>query len=108
MRKLLLCPPDFYGIEYEINPWMDRAHKALPELTRAQWQGLRAELQELGSAVQLIEPQPKLPDMAFTANAGLLADQTVILSNFRFPQRQATPPFHDPWFPTHHSELILP
>src|SRR5213078_3459759 len=22
MRELLLCPPDYYGIEYEINPWM--------------------------------------------------------------------------------------
>ena len=25
MRELLLCPPDYYGIEYEINPWMSRA-----------------------------------------------------------------------------------
>jgi len=25
MRELLLCPPDYYGIEYEINPWMNRA-----------------------------------------------------------------------------------
>ena len=24
MRKLLLCPPEHYGIEYEINPWSRR------------------------------------------------------------------------------------
>src|SRR5205807_1722815 len=28
MRALLLCPPDYYGIEYEINPWMSRARGA--------------------------------------------------------------------------------
>jgi hypothetical protein len=28
MRELLLCPPDYYGIEYEINPWMST--RALP------------------------------------------------------------------------------
>ena len=28
MRRLLLCPPDHYGIEYEINPWMSRARGA--------------------------------------------------------------------------------
>ena len=21
---ILMCPPDYYGIEYEINPWMNR------------------------------------------------------------------------------------
>ena len=23
--RILMCPPDHYGIEYEINPWMNRA-----------------------------------------------------------------------------------
>ena len=23
--RILMCPPDFYGIEYEINPWMSRS-----------------------------------------------------------------------------------
>ena len=25
---LMMCPPDYYGIEYEINPWMDCQHPA--------------------------------------------------------------------------------
>jgi hypothetical protein len=37
MRELLLCPPDYFGIEYEINPWMDRTRKAVPVLACAQW-----------------------------------------------------------------------
>ena len=23
--RILMCPPEYYGIEYEINPWMDRS-----------------------------------------------------------------------------------
>ena len=26
--RILMCPPDFYGIEYEINPWMNRSRTA--------------------------------------------------------------------------------
>ena len=40
MRELLLCAPDYYGIEYEINPWMSRARGAETELAKSQWQGL--------------------------------------------------------------------
>ena len=25
---ILMCPPDYYGIEYEINPWMSRSRQA--------------------------------------------------------------------------------
>jgi len=36
MRELLLCPPDYYGIEYEINPWMSVAHAADAPTVRKQ------------------------------------------------------------------------
>ena len=26
MSRLLVCPPDYFGIEYEINPWMRRSN----------------------------------------------------------------------------------
>src|SRR5213595_2665823 len=71
MRELLLCPPDYYGIEYEINPWMSRARGAETELAQSQWQGLHQTLASLDSKIELVPPQPKLPDMVFTANAGL-------------------------------------
>ncbi len=28
--RILMCPPDHYGIEYEINPWMNRQRPADP------------------------------------------------------------------------------
>ena len=37
---ILMCPPDHYGIEYEINPWMSRARGSDPALARRQQPGL--------------------------------------------------------------------
>src|SRR5438045_4066675 len=53
MRELLLCPPDYYSIEYEINPWMSRARGAETELVKLQWQALHQMLSSLGSKIQL-------------------------------------------------------
>ncbi len=60
MRELLLCPPDYYGIEYEINPWMSRARGAEVPLAQEQWQQLHATLSKLDCKVHLIAPQPGL------------------------------------------------
>ena len=106
MRKLLLCSPDHYGIEYEINPWMDRAQKAEPMAARAQWHSLYDTLQTLGCKISLISPQPKLPDMVFTANAGLVAGHKFIRSNFRFRERRGEEEHFEQWFLDHEYEVV--
>jgi len=106
MRKLLLCPPDHFGVEYEINPWMDRAHKPAPALARAQWQSLQDTLLALGCQISLIAPQPQLPDMVFTANAGLVAGRQFIRSNFRFRERQGEEAHFERWFRDHAYEVL--
>lgn len=93
MRDLLLCPPDHYGIEYEINPWMSRARGADTPMVQAQWKGLYEKLCSLNANVSLITPQPKLPDMVFTANAGLTVGRRFIPSNFRHQERSGEAPF---------------
>ena len=70
--RILMCPPDYYGIEYEINPWMKRERGSTPERAQAQWRNLHGALTKLGVAVELMTPQPGLPDLVFTANAGML------------------------------------
>ena len=97
MRELLLCPPDYYGIEYEINPWMNRARGADVALTQKQWKQLHARLSNLNSEVHLIPPQPGLPDMVFTANAGLTVGRKFIPSNFRHKERAGEQPFFAKW-----------
>ena len=42
--RILMCPPDYYGIEYEINPWMSRSRGSTPEGAIRQWQNLSTTL----------------------------------------------------------------
>lgn len=106
MRKLLLCPPDHYGIEYEINPWMKRSQGAVLPMARAQWQGLYDQLRGLGCPIELLTPQPHLPDMVFTANAGLVAGNKFIRSNFRYPERRGEEAHFEEWFAAKKYEIV--
>lgn len=96
--KILMCPPDFYGIEYEINPWMDRTRQANHQRAISQWDALRGLLESAGAEIHLQPPVKGLPDLVFTANAGLIHHQTAILSRFRHPQRQGEQECDAAWF----------
>jgi N-dimethylarginine dimethylaminohydrolase len=101
MRRVLLCSPDHYGIEYEINPWMNRAQAADRPLAVKQWEQLRDRLEKLDCKVEFVPPQQGLPDMVFTANAGLVVGSQFIRSNFRHPERQGEAPLFERWFAEH-------
>jgi len=106
MRRILLCSPDYYGIEYEINPWMSRSHAADRPLAVKQWQRLSDVIEKLGCKVELVAPQPGLPDMVFTANAGLVVGSRFIRSNFRHPERQGETSHFERWFADHSFEIV--
>jgi N-dimethylarginine dimethylaminohydrolase len=97
--SILMCPPDYYGIEYEINPWMSRSRGSSPEKAKAQWQKLYETLAELGVQLELMTPQPGLPDLVFTANAGLVFHKRFFTSSFRHEVRARETPHFDDWFP---------
>jgi N-dimethylarginine dimethylaminohydrolase len=96
--RILMCPPTHYGIEYEINPWMKRAVGADHDEAIRQWEGLRHALEELGARIELIEPSRGLPDLVFTANAGLVYRESVVLSRFRHSVRRGEEPRFAAWF----------
>ena len=58
---ILMCPPDYYGIEYEINPWMSRTRQADQKLAMEQWNGLVAVLTRLGVEISQLTPAAGLP-----------------------------------------------
>ncbi len=95
---VLMCPPDFYGIEYEINPWMSRGRDSDSTRARAQWHSLKSLIESVGARVELLTPVKGLPDLVFTANAGLIWHQTVLLSRFRFEARRGESPVNESWF----------
>lgn len=103
---VLMCPPDHYRIDYEINPWMDRAVGADPSESRRQWQTLYDALGELGAQIELLEPVAGLPDMVFTANAGLVHRNVFVSSQFRHAVRQGETPCFDHWAQTHGFRVV--
>jgi len=105
--RILMCPPDFYGIEYEINPWMSRQKQADHEQAIHQWTDLRAVLERAGAETLLLDPVPGLPDLVFTANAALIFRDQAVLARFRFSQRQGEASLDEAWltkagFTVHH------
>ncbi len=98
---ILMCPPDHYGIEYEINPWMSRSRQADQELAIRQWHDLKGLLERLGATISLLEPVAGLPDLVFTANAALIHGRQAILSHFRPEPRQGEEPLCERWLSEH-------
>src|SRR5262245_65506798 len=98
---ILMCPPDYYGIEYEINPWMSRSRGAARDRSRAQWEALRVTLAGVGVDIELLDPQPGLPDLVFTANAGVVFKERFFSSSFRHEVRARETPYFDAWFAAH-------
>jgi len=94
---VLMCPPDYYGIEYEINPWMSRSRGSDRDAAVAQWTSLRGLIEQAGAKVSTLSPQPGLPDLVFTANAALVYRRSVVLSRFRHQERQGEEPVDAAW-----------
>jgi len=88
MKHFLMCEPRFFEVCYVINPWMEgNLGKVNKELAMRQWENLYGIVSELAS-ISLIEPVAGLPDMVFTANAGLIHKKEVIVASFRHAERQ--------------------
>lgn len=104
---ILMCPPDYYGIEYEINPWMNRQRQSDHAQAARQWAALRGLLEASGARVSTLEPVKGLPDLVFTANAALIYRRRAVLAHFRHPQRQGEEPFDEAWLTAHGFQVEL-
>ena len=105
-RRILMCSPNHFGIEYEINPWMRLPDAVDRKVALAQWEALyRVLTEQLGAVVELIPPAVGLPDLVFTANAGLTIGDKFITSEFRHPERQREEPLWQRWFTEHGYEV---
>jgi N-dimethylarginine dimethylaminohydrolase len=102
---ILMCPPAFYGIEYEINPWMSTERQADHKLAGEQWRGLYDRLVEAGANIDEVAPVEGLPDLVFTANAALVYGRTAVISHFRHPQRQGEEVHFRAWLVDHGWEV---
>ncbi len=96
--RILMCPPDYFTVDYVINPWMAGNEDSL-NLDRAkqQWQTLKDKIGEFADVVT-IDPQPDLPDMVFTANAGVVYGDKAIASHFIPQERRGEEKHFKEWF----------
>lgn len=96
--KILMCPPDFFTVDYVINPWMAGHEESMSlELAKTQWGELRDKLAEFADIVTM-RPQPDLPDMVFTANAGVVYGDKAVASHFMPHERRPEEQHFKKWF----------
>ncbi|MBI5435589.1 MAG: hypothetical protein HY937_00485 [Nitrosomonadales bacterium] len=101
MKHFLMCEPTFFEVCYVINPWMEgNMGKVNEALAKQQWENLYDIVAGLAS-VSLIEPAAGLPDMVFTANAGLVQKREFIVSSFLHAERQPEAKFFEKFFSSH-------
>lgn len=101
-----MCAPTFYGVDYVINPWMEgQLGKANLTLAQQQWESLHKEL-SARVKIALVEPVKGVPDLVFTANAGLVRGTKVVVSRFRSVERQGEEPVFREWFAKNGFEVI--
>ena len=105
-NKILMCPPTYFSVDYVINPWM-AGNEGAPDLELAfrQWETLRSSLSEVADIVTM-EPISDLPDLVFSANAGVVYGNKAIASHFMPHERRPEEPHLKAWFRDNDFELF--
>lgn len=84
-----MCPPTYFSVSYDINPWMTANVGTATTGAVRQWERLVETLQCAGDVrIETIEARPGIPDLVFTANAALVSGNLAIISTFRHPERR--------------------
>ena len=76
--------------------------------SKEQWHNLIRVLEhDVGAKLERMTPVKGLPDLVFTANAGVVHDGKAVPSRFRHPERQGEEAHFERWFKEHGYQVIL-
>lgn len=105
-EHFLMCAPKHFEVAYVINPWMEGniALGSNPVATQ-QWNDLLTLLRRFAE-VDCITAKRGVPDLVFTANAGLVLEKKYVLSNFRHAERRPEEAYFARWFAEHGFEVL--
>ena len=96
-----MCAPEYFGVRYAINPWMEgQIGQVDASVAKRQWTDFYDALKRQ-SEIHLIDPQSYVPDLVFTANAGLMIEGHFIPSRFKHEERRREEPLFREWFEAH-------
>ncbi len=85
----LMCPPEWYGVDYVINPWMaGNINRSSRDLAFAQWKGIHNVLRGIAD-VRLLHPEPGCPDMVFLGHGALVQHGVAAIASFHPAERRA-------------------
>jgi N-dimethylarginine dimethylaminohydrolase len=96
--RLLMCPPRHFGIAHAVNPWMAASVGYSAPQAERQWERF-VELLRIAAdvAIELIDPQPEMPDLVFTANAALISGKLAVAGSARESQRRREHSVYRSW-----------
>jgi N-dimethylarginine dimethylaminohydrolase len=97
-RRYLMCPPRYFRVAYQINPWMVEEVVADAGRAQEQWDHLVATLRAAGATIEVQPPEEDWPDLVFTANAGIVNGAQFVPARFRHPERQGETAHDVAWF----------
>ncbi len=102
MPKVLLCPPDFFDVVDQKNPYMLRESAVNLVKARGQWEALCSVLRQNGCEIETIDPVEGLEDMVFAANQVFVGEKNgygkfAVPSRMVYPSRQREVPFYADW-----------
>ena len=111
MPSVLLCPPTYFDVVDEKNPYMTRKATVDRSKARSQWDYLCSVLQQSGYEIETIDPIPDLEDMVFAANqifvgAKIGYGKFAIPSRMRYESRQREVPFFVEWLRTRNYQIL--
>ena len=96
LPSVLMVAPDHFCVRYAINPWMNTGVQVDSKRAFVQWQRLHDLIAE-NAYVQTISGGADLPDMCFSANAGLVSRGTFVTSRFLHAERQGEAELFETW-----------
>lgn len=103
MLNVLLCPPNYFDVVDQKNPYMSRESAVDRVKARSQWENLRSVLQQSGCEVATIQPVEDLEDMVFAANQIFAGEKSgygkfIVPSRMVYPSRQREVLYYANWF----------
>jgi arginine dihydrolase len=87
-KKIIMCPPDYYDVEYSINPWMNINTKVNSKKAHAQYEELKRVFTKHGAQIDEFFPVIGLPDMVYSCNTGYVEGNLFVKANFKAQQRK--------------------
>jgi N-dimethylarginine dimethylaminohydrolase len=111
MPRVLLCPPDYFDVVDQKNPYMSRESVVDRAKARSQWENLRNVLQQNGCEIETVSPVTGLEDMVFAANQVFVGAKDgygkfVVPSRMVYESRQREVRFFADWCRQHGYQTI--